>query len=396
MNKDRIKYLWICYINQASSIEERKEFFELLQEQPVASFVQELMEESLVDSTEKVPLPITVRDEIINHIFESSSSTIGSTRKKIYPMRRILWAAAAASILLIVIGALIKFKIEYSDQDDTTLVVNEQILPGGNKAFITLSDGAVIPLDESKEEIIASNSSLVYANGDPAVSIPAIGQYATLNTPRGGQYRIILPDGSKVWLNAESSLTYPVDFSDTSRIVDLDGEAYFEVVPKFLANGKRVPFIVKAPDQNVEVLGTSFNINAYSNENGTKTSLLEGSVRVSLASEFGNTKTAKILKPGQQSWLRNKTTFRIENVDLSTALAWKDGMFSFQNADIQEVMRQFERWYDVQVHYDGKVPEETFSGKIYRNDQITKLYELLTYYGLSYTVQGRVITIKGS
>lgn len=395
MNKDRIKYLWICYINQASSKDERKEFFELLQEKSVASFVQELMEVSLVDDTEEVQLPPTVRDEIISHIFKSSSGTIVLTPKKKTSMRR-LWTVAAASILLLTIGALIKFKSESSVQKDPVSVIDEHILPGGNKAFITLSNGAVIPLDESKEEIIASNSSLVYDNGEPAVLTPTIGQYATLNTPRGGQYRLVLPDGSKVWLNAESSLTYPIEFSNASRVVKLDGEAYFEVVPNYLANGKRVPFIVKTTDQNVEVLGTSFNINAYNNEGVTKTSLLEGSVRVSLASELNNTKIAKILKPGQQSRLRDKTNFSVENIDLSTAFAWKDGMFSFQNADIQELMRQFERWYDVQVRYDGKVPEETFSGKIYRNDQITKLYELLTYYGLSYTVQGRVITIKGS
>ena len=316
---------------------------------------------------------------------------------------------------VISLGAIFHFR-ESSNQQITvrkaTQPLENDVLPGGNKATLTLADGTLVVLDETKDGEIADISGIrISKNKDDQIvyeisdanpsSKGAATKYNQISTPRGGQYQIILPDGTKVWLNAASSLKYPVQFTGKSRIVELTGEAYFEVNSQLLKNGKKLPFIVKSLSQTIEVLGTHFNVNSYDDEDAIKTTLLEGIVRV-----FANSNQNKelenlneidqnkgiILNPNQQSVLK-RGRINVVKVDAEESVAWKKGYFSFKNADLSNVMRQLSRWYDVDVFYEGEIPSGTYSGKVYRNMNISKVFEILAYTELNFRVEGKKIII---
>jgi ferric-dicitrate binding protein FerR (iron transport regulator) len=207
----------------------------------------------------------------------------------------------------------------------------------------------------------------------------------TLTTPRGGQYEVMLPDGTKVWLNSASSLTYPVTFAGKERRVELTGEAYFEV-----AKNTSSPFFVKTSGQTVKVLGTHFNINSYEDEKCVKTTLLEGSVVIT---SDGN-KQAVNLKPGQQSVNKAASFDVINEADIDEAVAWKNGKFLFRNTDLQTVMRQLSRWYDVDVEYQGTIAERHYRGRISRNVPVSQVFEILKTSGINFIINGRTIIVK--
>lgn len=311
--------------------------------------------------------------------------------------------AVAAAIALFVLSIGVFFYLQTLEKDNSQLVAQEmEIVPGGNKATLTLADGKTIELNSDMTGIVVSNDGLMY-NDSTLVSLDMqkdqkeSTEWYTVTTPKGGQYQVVLSDGTKVWLNSASSLKYPVKFRDPKvRQVELTGEGYFEV-----AKSDKVPFIVKTKEQEVKVLGTHFNLNAYDDENATRTSLLEGSVLVSMGAEKSGENTEKgeqvILKPNQQSVLSlGSEKFKVTEFDAASVIAWKEGLFSFNNSDIQSVMRQLGRWYNVDISFEGSIPENTFSGKIYRDEQITKVYELLDYYSIKYEVKGHHIKIYGS
>jgi ferric-dicitrate binding protein FerR (iron transport regulator) len=197
--------------------------------------------------------------------------------------------------------------------------------------------------------------------------------YNKITTPRGGQYKVVLPDGSKVWLNAASSLRFPIAFAGDERSVLLTGEAYFEINPQPApgGNGKKLPFIVNANGVKVSVLGTHFDVMAYADEATLQTTLLEGSVKVSSGNASG------LLKPGQQAQVQDGK-IKVIKTDAGSAVAWKDGFFNFeQGADVPEVMRQISRWYNVDVVYEKSVPQREFDGKISRDEKIADLVKIL-------------------
>jgi ferric-dicitrate binding protein FerR (iron transport regulator) len=213
----------------------------------------------------------------------------------------------------------------------------------------------------------------------------------TIIIPKGGTYKITLPDGSDVWLNSESSLSYPVAFIGGERKVELSGEAYFEIT-----RDERKPFRVHSNNQIVEVLGTHFNINTYEESGFIETTLVEGSVRVTQNYSNGKPYKTRLLKPGQQS-LTNlfKPEIKIENVDIEKEIAWKNGFFKFKNTNIQNIMREIERWYDVKVQYEGKIPSEEFTGIISRDVEITKMLKILEQGGgVQFSVSGKRILVK--
>jgi transmembrane sensor len=273
------------------------------------------------------------------------------------------------------------------------------ILPGGNKAMLTLSNGTKIVLDDAHNGKIAnqSNISITKTNGNQIVyaiasgnSNPAGQQQAsqlknTISTPNGGQYALVLPDGTRVMLNASSSLTYPAAFQGKERMVELNGEAYFEV-----AKNKDMPFRVKSGAQTVEVLGTHFNINAYGDEASIKTTLLEGSVRVSLGTN------STLIVPGQQASTRNGGTGEIAKymVDVDKETAWKDGLFSFQNEDLKSIMRQIARWYDVKVIYAGNFTNEKFIGEISRTSNLSDVFKILELNNVHFETEGKTVTVS--
>jgi transmembrane sensor len=236
----------------------------------------------------------------------------------------------------------------------------EEILPGKNGAVLTLVDGSKMVLDSLGNGLITTqngtkvslvNGHLVY----DAANAADVTAFNTMSTPKGRQFNLVLPDGSKVWLNAASSIRYPIVFTGKERKVEITGEAYFEV-----ARNTSMPFRVKTNNETeIEVLGTHFNINSYENETSINTTLLEGSVRVK------NNQGTIVLKPGQQAQsVKEEKIKLLQQVDVDKVMAWKNGYFNFQDANLQEVMRQLERWYDIEVVYEKNVPELEFFGKM--------------------------------
>ncbi|MHB1179403.1 MAG: FecR family protein [Daejeonella sp.] len=269
------------------------------------------------------------------------------------------------------------------------------IAPGGNKAILTLSDGSKISLSDAANGEIAkqggisitktSNGQLIYsiANSQPTTHTSNL-IYNTIETPKGGQYQINLPDGSKVWLNAASSLRFPASFTGNERKVELSGEAYFEVAHITLPAGSgAMPFKVTSGNQTIEVLGTHFNVSAYSDEPSIRTTLLEGSVRVSLPSPLSgeglDRNFSKLIKPGQQSKVNE--TIKVFNVDTEEAVAWKNGYFMFNNENIQSIMRKISRWYNVDIEYRGNISQKALWGSVSRFKNVSEVLDLIELTG---------------
>jgi ferric-dicitrate binding protein FerR (iron transport regulator) len=209
--------------------------------------------------------------------------------------------------------------------------------------------------------------------------------YNTLGTPRGGQYRLMLPDGSKVWLNAISSIRYPAAFTGKERVVEITGEAYFEV-----AKDATHPFkvLVHNGDMEISVLGTHFNVNAYNDEPIIKTTLVEGSVKVT------RDKQTAVIKPGEQTELNSSGALKIiHDADIDEAVAWRNGLFEFQDADLQSILRQVMRWYDVEVDYQGNIPERFFTAIISRDKTLTGVLEILKLSDIDYKLDGKKLVI---
>jgi hypothetical protein len=271
------------------------------------------------------------------------------------------------------------------------------VAPGGDKAILILGDGSQVILDNTKNGTIGQQGNakvlkidagkLAYNMQSGGKDIPKVIPFNTVSTPRGGQFQIELPDGSTVWLNATSSLRFPTAFiKGKERKVELTGEAYFEVT-----KNETMPFKVIVNKMEVQVLGTHFNVMAYSNEHEIKTTLLEGSVKINSTVN----KKSIVIKPGQQASLDN-TNSEInvsQNIDVDLVVAWKNGFTAFKSADISTIMRQVERWYDVDVNYQGVVPERTFTGKISRNANLSELLRLLEVSKIHFTIDGRKITV---
>ncbi|MBX3256780.1 MAG: FecR domain-containing protein [Chitinophagaceae bacterium] len=320
--------------------------------------------------------------------------------------KRMYFPFAAAAIVVVAACSWYFFFKEkpVTDHADITVApkAENDAMPGTNKAILTLEDGRTVSLDDSQNGVLAkqgdveiskNGSQLVY-DGSALKESSSIA-YNTLSTPRGGQYNLVLPDGSKVWLNAASSLRYPVAFAKNKREVEIKGEAYFEVAAQ--KNGDiKVPFIVKVNGEDgllkssVEVLGTHFNINAYDEEESVNTTLLEGKVKV-LPPGSGS---SVVLLPGQQSRVNKAGAARvIQDADVEEAVAWKNGLFLMNSADIPVVLRQLGRWYDVDIVYSNKVPEGKISGDIPRNMKLSEVLKIMKLSGVDFNITGKQIIV---
>jgi len=299
------------------------------------------------------------------------------------------WKYAVAAVLTGVLAGLAYWGIDYRKQTPMPLVSN--IGPGTNKAVLQLANGRSIVLSDVDNgvvgqqgavQVVKLDSGFVAYQGGKTNSSNAV-EFNTLITPRGGQFKIMLPDGSLVWLNAASALKYPAVFNGDKRVVELTGEAYFEVA----ANAHQ-PFYVKSKGQEVMVLGTSFNINAYDDEPVTTTTLLSGKVKVSGAAFSG------VMQPGEQIQHKGNDNWQlIKDVDSDNVMAWKKGLFSFDRADVTTVMRQLARWYDVTVIFETKNRQQQFIGEIPRNVSLEKALEILKFSDIHYVITGRTIKI---
>lgn len=307
-----------------------------------------------------------------------------------------LWMAAAAVLLMMLAAGLIFFKSEHVPLVKTITAYNKpDILPGGNKAILTLPNGKQIVLTDSTIKqlanqaggsiVKAANGILVYKANSLAGNLET-GEaiFNTISTPRGGQYQVILPDGTHVWLNAASSLKFPAAFKGGKRLVELSGEAYFEVT-----KNKQMPFIVSTEDQKVEVLGTHFNVNSYADETSTKTTLLEGSVKV--IAQAGQ----KLLTPGEQAQIsKNTKSIKVVPVSLEEAVAWKNGYFVFNDEKLESIMHRVSRWYDVDYEFEGNQGNLSFLGVIERSKNISSLLKVLESTGnVHFKIEGRKIIV---
>lgn len=310
-----------------------------------------------------------------------------------------LWPriAAAASILCVLsIGGYFLLHKRAPQLATENKLVNE-IAPGSNKAVLTLSNGKKISLTDAGDGTIAtdgnqlikktSKGSVVYiTNGSVAKDHQLV--FNTITTPRGGQWPVTLPDGTKVMLDAASSIKYPITFMGNERKVEVNGQAYFEVV-----HNAAKPFRVITKGQVIEDIGTKFNVNAYDDEPAYKTTLLEGAVKVvypraaSLSEREGI-----LLKPGQQTTLQNNR-LTVSNADMEHALAWKNGYFNFKDEKIESVMRKLSRWYDIEIEYKGDLPDKLFEGEIPRNINLSQALKVLQVANIHFTVVGKKIIV---
>ena len=297
------------------------------------------------------------------------------------PAKRVsLWWYSAAAILLVIFSIGILLYKANTSTEPKNVDYAALIQPGKNKAVLTLADGKKVILDNVSSGAIAEqngiqikkkeNGTLEYVQVEGTSSNNRVQNiFNTIETPRGGQYKIILDDGTIVWLNAASSLRYPLHFNGAERKVELTGEGYFEV-----AHLKAKPFIVVTNKQEVEVLGTHFNINAYTDEEDVKTTLLEGSVKVKMLRDRNQ---SKYLKPGEQSVLNNGN-WQVKQVDAAAQVDWKNGRFIFKDEELKSVMRKLARWYDIEVDYNQSLENLSFSGKISRSKTLKDVLRILT------------------
>ncbi|MGK6352831.1 FecR family protein [Parapedobacter sp. DT-150] len=310
-----------------------------------------------------------ISDRLSRHIGSAGRS---KGKRRLGFIRFLPYAAAAIIILLI---TWLEIRDRQQPAIEPKLVNAEEILPGGNKATLSLPDGRTILLDEEQEGVIIKDDHISYVNGAGKAIIrlnAEIAEQLTLATPKGGIYAVTLPDGSRVWLNSSSVLKYPSRFTGGQRLVEIEGEAYFDVTPD-----AEHPFVVRSGGQEVGVLGTEFNISAYPDEPKSRTTLVEGKVqivnRLSMA--------VRDLVPGEQATVDGKQT-HIQKVDVTQYTAWKDGFFYFDGVAPQIAFDQMERWYDIEVVYGGKIPSTRFFGMIDRNGTLHDALIVLKESGL--------------
>ncbi len=311
------------------------------------------------------------------------------------------WSVAAAAVvgilILLSIIFLTKKPLPVNNTSEGTIAAND-IKPGGNKATLTLANGKVIVLDSVHNGVLANqragnvvkvSAGLLKYDQSSIINPQSSAEYNMITTPLGGQYQIILSDGSKVWLNAGSSLKFPVAFSEKERKVFVSGEAYFEI-----AQNAQTPFIVHIlsgkgqPEGVIQVLGTDFNINAYNDAPSVKTTLVDGSVKVL------NGDNKQLLLPGEQAEMQDNGSIKVnKNINLDEIIAWKNGLFDFEGNDIEEVMNQIAKWYNVEVNY-AAIPPAHFVGTISRNVNIPEVLKMLEMTGAAhFKVEGRTVTV---
>jgi len=315
------------------------------------------------------------------------------------------WYAAAASVLIALVSGVWFWSYIKKGEHRTAVAavkksrIANDVKPGGNKAILTLANGSAVTLDSAQNGSLGmqdnmkivkkANGLLTYekegkasGNGQPL--------YNMISTPRGGQYQVVLPDGSKVWLNASSSLRFPTDFTMTGRTVEISGEAYFEI-----AKDPSRPFKVSiltsrgAGAHQVEVLGTSFDVMAYNDEGMVQTTLVDGAVKVK------NGRAENMLEPGEQaqSAMDREATHVVKDADVAKAIAWKNGYFNFNKESLQTVMRQLARWYDVEVSYIGSQDDRVFFGGMQRDLPLSSVFKILEKSGVQFSIEGKKVIV---
>ena len=389
-NQERLRHLLRGFADNTIQQDEIEEMLALLRQDAHDAALYELIGELRNETDENAPGPPVDWEKVWNAIRPASSGA------------KWHWWRAAAAITGMLGIALYLWMNRYETPGQELVKVppvqvpQKDIQPGGDRAVLTLADGSQIILDSTAngqlarqgnvEIIKLANGQLAYKAGGKEKEV----LYNTMSTPRGGRYQLILPDGSKVWLNALSSIRYPIAFTGNERRVAITGEAYFEV-----AKDPALPFKVSLlpasgrTGMEVEVLGTHFNVNAYDDEPLVNTTLLEGSVKLKQAAG------SVMIRPGQQAQVNNTGKISVaSDVDVAGVVAWKEGHFIFRDANIKTIMHQLMRWYDVDVKYEGTIPERYFTADISKNKTLSGVLRILEQSNIHFSIAGRTLTVK--
>jgi len=381
------------YLNNQCSISEVKELFRYFNVPENEMRLRALITQSLenIDDGDDA----NHWSPAIDETFIVLKKQLDAEKGKLVPIERRTWFRVAAAVVFLVGGFVLYYSVTQHQRQGFVKAdgSKQEGGKGNNKAILTLSDGSTISLETAEKGKLTQE-------GNTEISKPTEGQlsYNSLNekptevvfnsivTPRGGQYQLTLSDGSKVWLNAASSLRFPASFTGKERKVALTGEAYFEV-----AKNASIPFKVSVSGKaEVEVLGTHFNVNAYSDEAAVNTTLLEGSVKVIVPA----TRESRIIAPGEQAQLHDNGQINInKNANMERAMAWKNGTFNFSNEDFAMVFRQLSRWYDVDVVIKGELPKRHFTGEIPRSLALEEVLKLLEKNNVSCILEGKKLIV---
>lgn len=404
----RFKNLFQKYTSKDCSVDERNEFLEMVKHENFAHLLKELIKDEVDAAIAHHEMEENKADEIFNKIIlvANSEKTINIHSAKSYHLK---WWAAAAVLIILAGGTYFFSRNTGSDAHQKITakskpVVND-LAPGHAGAILTLANGKTIILDSAHNGLLASQGNTNIVKEDARISYddkdnsgdPIM--YNTMTTPKGRQYQLILSDGSKVWLNAASSITFPTRFSGKERRVSVTGEVYFEIshltaLPGSANGEDKIPFYVDMDSpsgikREIKVLGTHFNVMDYNNETAVKTTLLEGSVVVT------ENNSTVMIKPGEQAIIDNQNNkVSVVNADVDEAIAWKNGFFSFKNATIETVMRQVERWYDVDVIYNGTKPEGHYRGEVPMNVNASEMLKVLEVSGIHFKIDGKRIIVE--
>lgn len=398
---EHLQTLFTKYVNNTLSKEEYQQLLQYFRIDKETANIAQLLYDAMATETPKPPVSQETLNQVMDNAQQRIQQRIRASRS--FNFKRYRWLFRAAALLVIGFGTyflvrnpsrLVGIFASLREVGGTAHITD--IAPGYNQATMTLADGSTINLDSAHNGIIVTNADIKYSNGNRVQSpvlpaAPKSGRKKTslsnslisLTTPRGGQYQIVLPDGTKVWLNSGTTLKYPNIFNNHKREVILEeGEAYFVVANEGLA-----PFIVKTRDQEIVVLGTEFNISAFSDEEMVKTTLVSGAVQI-----YPKGTTAALLKPGEQFWFSGKKLGK-RSADVNSEIAWKNGFFSFKDENIQAVMSKLARWYNMEVIYEGKPPAGTFSGEIGRDLTLSQVLKGLSATRIKYKIAGKKLII---
>lgn len=384
----RLEELYLKWVNKTATPQEKAALIELLESGASKEQLTPLIDKIWDDLRDDHDFSLSDKQQLANNILKQWPAEPVVTGRT--PVRFFRWGWAVAATILLLTGTVFVWKLlvqkdTHTVKDAGQIAVHTEVIqPGSNGAILTLADGRQIVLDSAANGVISKqggaevslqNNQIVYKAGEEPVAENTMA-YNTMKTPKGRQFQLVLPDGSKVWLNAASSIRYPVAFNNKERRVEISGEAYFEV-----AHDKTKPFIVQTKNQAVQALGTSFNVNAYEDETIEKTTLIEGSVKVSSITNDQSVPhhpLSTILNPGQQAKIdNNKQLLSVANNQSEAAIAWKNGYFNLENIPFDQVMKQLERWYDIQVVYENGVPDLHFVGGLSRNVTLAALIRAL-------------------
>lgn len=401
-----IKELFQLYLDHNCSAEETARLFRYFEKDENEEKLREFIREQLAVS-ENDSLSVKENNEfLLNNVFAQIKNAINAEEKvapkKTIPFYQAKWFRASAAAVLLMFLSGTAFLL-FQENPDKPLVQQEEVLPetgdispGNNNALLTLDDGSTILLDSAGNGSLAQQGNTTVVKSGNQISYEVKGGenaekklvYNTITTANSNHYNLTLSDGTRVWLNAASSIRFPASFIGDERKVEVTGEVYFEVAKN---NQQQFTVAIKNEDGQageINVLGTHFNVNAYSNEPDIKTTLLEGSIKLS------DGKSNKMLVPGQQALLTNKGILLKQNANLEQVMAWKNGYFLFSNTDLHTLMRQVSRWYDVEVSFEGTINPDSFSGKISRDLPLSIVLKALEINDVNVKRVGRNVIVK--